>query len=98
MNDKSVRVEVQKNLEPLIGFFFDNRRELLASAEAHCRSGNLQELHSIGHNFKGACGGYGFHELSRLGSELQEAADMDRARKLVWQMREHLEAAEIVYV
>ncbi len=98
MSKKSVRVEVQKNLEPLIGFFFDNRRELLTTAEAHCRSGNLQELHSIGHNFKGACGGYGFHELSRLGSELQETADMERARKLVQQMREHLETVEVVYI
>ncbi len=98
MSDESIRVEVQKTLEPLMGFFFDNRCKLLTTAEAYCRLDKLKELHTIGHNFKGTCGSYGFHELSRLGSELQNAADMDNARELVRQMREHLDMVEVVYI
>ncbi len=98
MSIESIRIEVQRPLEPLMGLFFDNRRKLLTTAEAYCRLDNLEELHAIGHNFKGTCGSYGFHELSRLGSELQNAGDMDNARELVRQMREHLDKIEVVYI
>lgn len=98
MSGTSIRVEVRNNLQPLMGFFFDNRRELLDQALDHCRTRHLDALRAIGHNFKGSCGGYGFHELSRLGAELEQAEDLDEACELVARMRRHLESVEVVYV
>jgi HPt (histidine-containing phosphotransfer) domain-containing protein len=98
MEDEPVHVEVPLNLKPLMGFFFDNRLELLEQAEEFSTAGKLQELRAIGHNFKGACGGYGFHELSRLGEHLQQAQNLEQARALLAQMRKHLEQVRVVYV
>ena len=98
MHQDPLIVEVPAGLKPLIGFFFENRQELLDQAEQLSRSGNLTELRAVGHNFKGACGGYGFHELSRLGEQLQQAQDLEQARRLLASMRDHLRRAEVVYV
>ncbi len=94
--DQSVRVD--KSLSHLMPLFFDNRRELLDEALGCCESGDLERLHGIGHNFKGACGSYGFHQLSRLGEELQYAQDLAAARDLVRRMREHLDGVVVEYV
>ena len=98
MPEPDDRVQVDQSLSHLMPLFFDNRRELLAEAQTCCESGDLERLQGIGHNFKGACGSYGFHRLSRLGEQLQYAQELAVACKLVRQMREHLDRVEVEYV
>jgi HPt (histidine-containing phosphotransfer) domain-containing protein len=98
MTDRQTQVRVHNSLAQLIPVFFDNRRALLDEACDCCESGDLERLRGIGHNFKGACGSYGFQYLSSLGEELQHAQGMEQARELVRRMREHLEQVEVVFV
>ncbi len=98
MNDPTERVQVPSALSHLMPLFFDNRRKLLAEALVCCESDDLSRLREIGHNFKGACGSYGFHRLSQLGGQLQYAEKLTEACDLVRQMREHLDRVEVEYV
>jgi len=92
------RVQVDQSLSHLMPLFFDNRRELLDEAQTCCTSGDLDRLRGIGHNFKGACGSYGFHQLSRFGEQLQYVDNLAEACDLVQQMRRHLDQVVVEYV
>ncbi len=91
-------VKVDKSLYHLMPLFFDNRRELLDEALVCCESGDLARLQGIGHNFKGACGSYGFHHLSHLGEELQHTQELGAACELVRRLGGPLEGVEVEYV
>jgi len=91
-------VNVDRALAHLIPFFFDNRRERLKEALVFCDNGDLTALRGVGHDFKGACGSYGFHRLAAMGSELYEVKDADRARELILAMLTHLEAVRVEFV
>ena len=95
MSEPADVVHVDKSLSHLMPLFFDNRRQLLDEAAGCCAAGDLERLRAIGPNFKGACGSYGFHRLSALGEQLQNARHLDEAGALVRQMRTHLDQVDI---
>ena len=92
------QVRVDRQIEYLIPFFLENRRERLAEGLALCDQGDLARLRRLGHDFKGTCGSYGFAYLSRLGGELEQAADLETACALVRRMGEHLGRVRVEYV
>jgi HPt (histidine-containing phosphotransfer) domain-containing protein len=89
------RVRVKQELAHLMPFFISNRRDRIHQAREHCDTGDLAALRGIGHDFKGACGSYGFQLLSRLGAELEHAPDLDTACTLVQRIHQHLEQVQI---
>lgn len=98
MPEPSVRVQVSRDLAHLIPFFLENRRERIRQGLAWLEQGELTQVHLLGHDFKGACGGYGFHYLAGLGTELEQQAELEPARDLLLQMREHLDRVEVEFV
>ena len=62
--------------------------------------GNLDKIRIIGHSMKGAGGGYGFDEVTRLGDLLEQAATVeDRAAigEVTEELADYLQRVEVVY-
>ncbi len=76
------------------------RREDVASIRTSLSGGDLDKIRITGHSMKGTGGGYGFEELSRIGSELEKAAqaeDADAISSLVARLEEYLDKVVIEY-
>jgi HPt (histidine-containing phosphotransfer) domain-containing protein len=92
------RVLVPRELAHLLPLFLASRRTRLEQARAACQAGDLTVLRSIGHDFKGTCGGYGFRWLSRQGAALEQATTLAAAATLVGGMADHLARVAVEYV
>ncbi len=91
-------VRVDRSLAHLIPFFFESRRSRLLEGLRLCDAGDLPGLHRMGHDFKGACGSYGFHLLSEQGDKLYSVRDVDEARQLIIGMLGYLARVRVDYV
>ncbi len=100
MTSEKITVKVDKDLEDLIPGFMQRRREDVASIRASLSAGDLDKVRITGHSMKGTGGGYGFEDLSRIGSELEKAAqagDADAIISLVARLEEYLDKVVIEY-
>jgi HPt (histidine-containing phosphotransfer) domain-containing protein len=92
-------VQVADELRDLIPRFFANRRtEVEQLRDAIARS-DLEAARRIGHGLKGVGGGYGFHEISRIGREIElsaRAGSTDLAA-LVRELADYLDRVEITF-
>lgn len=98
MGDR-IRVEVEESLLPLVPVFLENRRRDLETIEAALGAGDLEPVIRVGHNMKGAGGGYGFDAISELGAELESAAhagDAGAIRRLHEALEQYLARVEVV--
>jgi HPt (histidine-containing phosphotransfer) domain-containing protein len=73
MSEENI-VYVDEDLEELIPEFIENRQEDIGTIKKLLETGDLQEIQRLGHSMKGSGGGYGFPELTRIGSVIEEAA------------------------
>ncbi len=62
------------DLEDLIPEYLDNRREDIAAIRGYLDTGDLNEIQRLGHSMKGSGGGYGFGQITEIGSAIEEAA------------------------
>ncbi len=91
-------VRVAGELRDLIPRFLANRRSELARLRQAAAQGDLGEARRIGHVLKGAGGGYGFDEITRIGAEIERhAAAGEDVRALVEELGEYLELVEITF-
>lgn len=100
MTSEKIAVKVDKDLEDLIPGFMQRRREDVASIRASLSAGDLDKVRITGHSMKGTGGGYGFEELSRIGSELEKAAqagDADAISSLAVRLEEYLDKVVVEY-
>ncbi len=100
MTSEKIAVKVDKDLEDLIPGFMQRRREDVASIRASLSAGDLDKVRITGHSMKGTGGGYGFEELSQIGSELEKAAqagDADAISSLVVRLEEYLDKVVVEY-
>lgn len=74
MTPSRYNIRVSEELRHLIPRFLANRR--LDLEQFHAAAGRLdfEAARRIGHNMKGAGGGYGFDEITRLGDEIERRA------------------------
>ena len=99
MNEDNV-VYVDPDLEELIPGFLENRQQDIVRIGEFLAEGNLTEIQRIGHSMKGSGGGYGFDEISRIGSGIEEAAkqvDTTEIEKLNSQLGQYLSTVKIVW-
>ncbi len=100
MTSEKITVKVDKDLEDLIPGFMQRRREDVASIRASLTAGDLDKVRVTGHSMKGTGGGYGFEELSRIGSKLEKAAqtgDSDAISSLVTRLEDYLDKVVVEY-
>jgi len=92
-------VRVSEELRHLIPRFLANRRLDLEQFRAAAASSDFEAARRIGHNLKGAGGGYGFDEITRLGAEIERRARA--ADPSVWalgaELADYLDGLDVTY-
>jgi HPt (histidine-containing phosphotransfer) domain-containing protein len=99
MSDK-IRVEVMKDLEALIPRFMDRRHKEIESFRAALAAGDFETLRLGGHSLKGSGGGYGFHQLTRIGGDIETAArvkDAAAIEPLLAEYADYMQRVEVTY-
>lgn len=86
-------VRLDAELKDLAAGFLANRsKDAEAIREALARR-DFEAIQIIGHNMQGVGGGYGFDDITRIGTELQRAAracDNDEIVRLQWDLADYL--------
>jgi len=100
MSIDRITVTIDKDLEDLIPGFLDNRRKDVRLLGEALSARKIESLKSIGHSLKGVGGGYGFHELSVIGAEIEKIAKTGETvgiEQLIHRMADYLDRIEIVF-
>jgi HPt (histidine-containing phosphotransfer) domain-containing protein len=92
-------VRVSAELRDLIPRFLQNRSADVAALEAAIARGDFAAARRTGHSLKGAGGGYGFHEITRLGAEIEACASAGGAglERLARELADYLASVDIVF-
>ena len=91
-------VRVSGELRDLIPRFLANRRSEIGRLREAVAKGDFEEARRIGHILKGAGGGYGFDEITRLGAQIERnAARGEDVRAPVEELAEYLEFVEVTF-
>ena len=93
------RVQVSAELRDLIPRFLANRRLEVERLRGAIARDNLEEARRIGHGLKGVGGGYGFDEVTRIGTEIEHCARIGGTglEGLARELAEYLENVDITY-
>jgi HPt (histidine-containing phosphotransfer) domain-containing protein len=67
-------VYVDPDFMDLIPFFLESRQKEIVNIRECVANSDLKEAQRLGHGMKGAGGGYGFQEISRIGKSIEDAA------------------------
>ena len=97
---EEVIVYVDSDLEELVPDFIENRYEDIEKISEYLNSEEIDEIQRLGHSMKGSGGGYGFHEITELGSELELAAkrgDITEINELNKKLVQYLKVVKVVY-
>jgi HPt (histidine-containing phosphotransfer) domain-containing protein len=100
MSEDKIVVHIDIDLEDLIPGFLENRQKDMQSLESALKENDLEKLRSIGHNLKGVGGGYGFPDMSMMGTEIEEGAkenNMEKVSENVQKLSHYLSNIEIIY-
>jgi HPt (histidine-containing phosphotransfer) domain-containing protein len=73
MSDKLI-IAVDAQIAALVPRFLANRAADVGKIRAALAGGDFEAIRAAGHGMKGAGGGYGFPEISRLGAGMEEGA------------------------
>ena len=90
MSDKII-ISVDAQIAALLPRFLANRSADVDKIRAALARADFDAVRTVGHAMKGAGGGYGFAEISRLGAELEEAA-RQRDAVAIGALATHLES------
>ena len=100
MNNQTVLVYVDSDLEALVPGFLANRQRDIEKMRDALASDDYVAIQHIGHAMKGTGGTYGFDGITDLGAEIESAAKAGEAeaiRRGVENLLEYLRHLEIVY-
>ena len=97
---EEVIVYVDSDLEDLVPEFLENRYEDIEKINECLDNEEIAEIQRLGHSMKGSGGGYGFHEITRLGSMLEHAATQGNKDEIVdinKKLAQYLKVVKVVY-
>ena len=97
-SERTVRVDPV--LESLVPRFLENRKRDVAALYGALGDGDFTTIGSIGHAMKGTGGGYGFHAISALGKEIEDAAraeDGVGATQWITALEDYLKRVKVLY-
>jgi HPt (histidine-containing phosphotransfer) domain-containing protein len=95
-----VMVSVDPDLQDLVPGFLENRRKDAAALDQAAQAKDLSTVRLLGHRMKGDGGGYGFHEISKIGNALEQAAireDWNTIRQKTADLMSFLGQVDVVY-
>lgn len=95
-----IPVRIDPDLTDLIPGYLENRRRDVAAIREALDQQDYDRIRSVGHKMKGSGGGYGFDPLTRIGAQLEAAAektDPERIREALRDLSDYLERIEITY-
>jgi HPt (histidine-containing phosphotransfer) domain-containing protein len=100
MEDETIRVTVDPDLEDLIPGYLEGRgRDAGAMAQA-LKGKDFETIRILGHSMKGSGGGYGFDAITEIGGGLERAAkagDGAAIDRLIEELRLYLGRVRVVY-
>lgn len=99
MSDKLI-VTVDAQIAELVPRFLANRTADVGKIRAALAGADFEAIRAAAHAMKGAGGGYGFAEISRLGAALEEGAlqrDVAAITALVARLETYLGRIEIKF-
>ncbi len=91
-------VNIDPQIAALVPRFLANRAADVGKIRAALAAGDFEAIRLAGHGMKGAGGGYGFPEISRLGAALEEGAlqsDAAEVSALAASLEEYLGRIEV---
>jgi HPt (histidine-containing phosphotransfer) domain-containing protein len=95
-----VIVYIDPDLEAIVPQFLENRRKDSAALTTAIQGNDLKTVRLLGHRMKGDGGGYGFHEISRIGEVLERAAlreDLPVMKQQAAALAHFLTQVQVVY-
>jgi HPt (histidine-containing phosphotransfer) domain-containing protein len=95
-----VTVYIDPDLETIVPQFLENRRKDSAALTSAIQGNDLKTVRLLGHRMKGDGGGYGFHEISRIGEVLEQAAlreDREVIKQQAAALARFLAQVQVVY-
>ena len=96
----TILVRVDSRIAELLPRFLENCRHQCGALRRAAAAGVWTEAGSIGHSLRGAGGGYGFDEVTRLGVEIEIAARQNDAgglRELAGRLEDYLSRVDPVF-
>ncbi len=93
-------VTIDAELEAIIPDFFAFRHRDVRAITELVAQGDFARIRAIGHNLKGAGGGYGFDAISEIGQCIEEAAERnarDDVQSCVRELAAYLARVEVRY-
>lgn len=93
-------VKVDSDLEDIIPGFLQNRQSDIEAILEALDKDDYESIRILGHNMKGAGGGYGFEVITDIGSAIEQAAknnDADEIKRSLDELSTYLEQIEIVF-
>ena len=99
-NNEKIVVHADNDLEDLIPGFLNNQDRDAEKIKVLLGSGDYESIQRMGHSMRGSGGGYGFDEISEIGTRIEQAAkDRDKSEILlqVEGLLNYLGCIEVVY-
>ncbi|HEY6837311.1 MAG TPA: Hpt domain-containing protein [Geobacteraceae bacterium] len=93
-------VRIDPDLMEIIPDLFDFRRKDISTITSLVAEGNFPAIKVIGHNLKGAGGGFGFDAISEIGQRIEHAAEKSSPAEVsacVAELAEYLGRVEVRY-
>lgn len=91
-------VFVDRELEPLIPDFIENRKKNFSEIETALKKSDWQKILRVAHILKGVCGGFGFDKLSLMSVQIEELSTKRNTMEiqhLMEKMRAYLDNVQI---
>ena len=99
-SEGTITVKIDSRIAELLPRFLENCRRQCDALRRAAAGGVWAEAGSIGHSLRGAGGGYGFDEVTRLGVEIEIAArenDAGGLRELASRLEDYLSRVDPVF-
>ncbi len=100
MGASKYKVKIDPDLQEIIPGYIEKRKKEIVALNNALLALDFGTLETLGHRLKGSGGGYGFKELSRLGTNLESAAkakDIGQATASIKAIEEYLENLEVEF-
>ncbi len=93
-------VQCDPDLEDLIPGYLNNREKDIVAIRESLDSGDFEKVRTLGHSMKGSGGGYGFDEVTRMGSRIESAAlakDVEGVEEALQELEDYINRVEVVF-
>ncbi len=99
-DEKQIIVRLDPDIQDLIPGYIENRRQDIRIIHTALQEDDYEKIRLAGHSMKGSGAGYGFHEIARIGKNIESAASEADRQGVVCAMNclgHYLDSMKIVY-